>query len=229
MAETKKVTRKAKKESVDMNISVYDLTGKEVKQLTLSEEMFAADINPQVLAQYVRVYLANQRQGTASTKHRSEVVGTTKKVYRQKGTGNARHGSKKAPIFVGGGVQAGPKPRDYSLSMNKKQKRQALFAALTKKAQEGVIAGLANEAVDMKVKTKDFAAFITKAGYENTKTLVVLPELKKSGLVLSARNVPNVELVQVTNINPYMLLNTKKVVFVEDALTKLADHFLKQS
>ena len=84
MAETKKVTRKAKKESVDMNISVYDLTGKEVKQLTLSEEMFAADINPQVLAQYVRVYLANQRQGTASTKHRSEVVGTTKKYIVKK-------------------------------------------------------------------------------------------------------------------------------------------------
>lgn len=228
MATTKKTTtRKAKKETTATQIAVYDLTGKEVKQLTLPEAMFSADVNPQIIAQYTRVYLANQRQGNASTKHRSEVVGSTKKIYRQKGTGNARHGARKAPIFVGGGVQAGPKPKDFSLSMNKKQKRQALFASLTMKAQEGAIAGVTNEAVDMKIKTKDFATFLNKAGCEAVKTLVVMPEVKKNGLVLSARNIPNIELVQATNINPYMLLISKKIIFVEDALTTLEDHFLK--
>lgn len=230
MAETtKKVTSKKQEESASLQISVYDLSGKEVKQIDLSKDLFDTKINKQLLAQYMRVYLANQRQGTASTKHRSEVVGSTKKIYRQKGTGNARHGSRKAPIFVGGGVQAGPKPRDYSLSMNKKQKRQALLASLSLKAQEGAITGLANEAVDMKIKTKDFATFISKSGHDNVKTLVVLSEVKKNGLVMSARNIENITIAQATTINPYMLLNSKKIIFVEDALTKLEDHFLKNN
>lgn len=226
---TKKVTSKKPKQEVSLQIAVYDLTGKEVKQISLSKDLFDTKVNKQVLAQYMRVYLANQRQGTASTKHRSEVVGSTKKIYRQKGTGNARHGARKAPIFVGGGVQAGPKPRDYSLNMNKKQKRQALFASLSVKAQEGAIAALANEAVDMNIKTKDFATFISKSGHENVKTLVILPEVKKNGLVMSARNIENITIAQATTINPYMLLNSKKIIFVEDALTKLEDHFLKNN
>lgn len=231
MEETKKVTRKKKEEvKADVvSIAVYDLTGKEVKQLSLSEELFSAKINKQILAQYMRVYLANQRQGNASTKHRSEVVGSTKKIYRQKGTGNARHGSRKAPIFVGGGVQAGPKPKDFSLSMNKKQKRQALYASLTMKAQEGSISAMVNDVMDMNTKTKDFAAFINKVGCDNVKTLIIMPELKKTGLVLSARNIPSIELVQASTINPYMLLNSKKIIFIEDALSKLEEHFLKNN
>lgn len=228
---TKKVTiRKAKvNQEVSMNISLFDVTGKEVKQISLSEKLFNATVNKQVLAQYMRVYLANQRQGNASTKDRKEIVGSTKKIYKQKGTGNARHSSRKAPIFVGGGVQGGPKPKDFSLNINKKQKKQALLASLTLKAQEGSVAAMVNDVLDMKIKTKEFASFMGTVGYTDSKTLIVLPEMKKNNLVLSTRNIPNVTLIQAANINPYILLNSRKIIFIEDSLSKLEDHFLNNN
>src|SRR3989338_9847754 len=107
----------------------------------MPKEIFAVEASPRLLAQYVRVYLANRRQGTASAKTRAEVKGSTRKIYKQKGTGKARHGDIKAPIFIGGGVVGGPIPRDFSLKFNKKQKRKVLFYALTLKLKQKDIFG----------------------------------------------------------------------------------------
>ena len=130
--ETKKTqTRNVQK--TGLNIDVFDIKGKNVGSISLPESIFKAKVNPQVVAQAVRVYLANQRQGTSSTKTRGEVQGSTRKIYRQKGTGRARHGSIRAPIFVHGGVAFGPKPRDFSLKIPSKIKQQALFSAFSSK------------------------------------------------------------------------------------------------
>src|SRR3989339_216040 len=110
------------KKNITLSVRVFSIDGKEKKTIELNKNIFDVKVSPSLLAQAVRVYLANQRAGTASSKTRSEVVGSTRKIYRQKGTGKARHGSLKAPIFVGGGVVGGPKPRDFSLKINKKQK-----------------------------------------------------------------------------------------------------------
>jgi large subunit ribosomal protein L4 len=131
-------------------------TIKKEKIIDFPKEMFESIENKPLLAQAVRVYLANQRQGNASTKTRGEVHGTTKKVYKQKGTGRARHGAKKAPIFVGGGIAGGPKPRDYSLKLNKQQKKIALICALTLKRNEKKLFVLENG-------TKDTRFYINNA------------------------------------------------------------------
>ncbi len=228
--EIKKVTKtpkatkpEPKKQSIEAQ--VVDLKGKETRKLALNEELFGKKDNPALIAQYVRVYLQNQRQGTVSTKTRSEVVGTTKKIYRQKGTGGARHGSKKAPIFVGGGVTFGPKPREFALSMNKKQKKQALFIALSSKAKEQAIKVLDDKVEDMKPNTKTIAAFINAIKVTGKKVMFVMPQVSRNGFVLSVRNIPNVEIMQASTINPYAVLNTKQLIFVGDALTKLEEHF----
>lgn len=227
MVNTKSDLKKEKKvEQPNLAIALLDLTGKELKQIELDKQIFDVKVNKALIAQYMRVYHANQRQGNASTKFRSEVIGSTKKIYRQKGTGNARHGARKAPIFVGGGVQGGPKPKDFGLKLNKKQKKQALLATLSLRAKEGAITGLDNAAFDMKPKTKDIVSFMSKAGLANKKTLFILPEIKKNGFVLSTRNIDKVELIPVTTINPYILFTHKQIVFTEEALNKLKDHFL---
>src|SRR3990172_10626024 len=147
MPKIKKTKKEVRKKNVKagLTLPVYGVDGKEKTPADLQKEIFSVEVNPRLLAQYVRVYLANQRQGNASTKTRGEVTGSTRKIYRQKGTGNARHGSIKAPIFVGGGITFGPKPRDYSLKMNKKQKTLALFSSLTVKANDKEIFALQDE------------------------------------------------------------------------------------
>jgi large subunit ribosomal protein L4 len=226
-AEVKQTTKKQTKTTKSsLEIPVYDVTGKEVKTISLSKDIFGAEANKHLIAQYVRVYLVNQRQGTVSTKTRSEVTGTTKKIYRQKGTGNARHGSKKAPIFVGGGVTFGPQPREHMLKMNKKQKKQALFTALSMQAQNGSVYAVASEVAAMKPKTKDITGLLKNIGLAEKKVLVIVPELTKNGLVLSSRNISNIELVPATTINPYMILNHQATIFVEDALVVMEKHFL---
>ena len=220
-----KEVKKNVQSKVSQLISVFDITGKEVKSIELPKELFGVEPNPKLIAQYMRVFQTNQREGNASTKTRSEVTGTTKKVYRQKGTGNARHGSKKAPIFVGGGVAFGPQPKDFMLKMSKKQKRKALVVSLSMKAQEGNMYGFTNEMIDMKPKTKELSSLFKTIGLQEKKTLVVLPEIKESGFVLSVRNIPNVEIVQATSINPYILLRHEVTIFIEGALVLMEQHF----
>lgn len=218
---TPKVEKKATLEA-----QVFDMKGKASGTVNLREEIFGKKENKALIAHYMRVYLTNQRQGTVATKTRSEVVGTTKKIYRQKGTGGARHGSRKAPIFVGGGVTFGPQPREFSLSMNKKQKRQALFVALSTKAKENAVRILTEDGADMKPKTKVIADFINAVKIEGKKILFVLPKVTRNGFVLSARNIPEVEIVQADTINPYAVLHTKELIFVGDAMKKLEEHFI---
>ncbi len=227
---TKKVAKVAKaavSKEVGLSIPVYTLKGTEEKKLDLPKELFDVKESPRLIAQYVRVYLANQRQGNASTKHRGEIIGTTKKVYRQKGTGNARHGSTKAPLFVGGGVDGGPKPTDHSLKMNKKQKRKALVVALSMKTRENGVIAIGNDVTSMQPKTKEFSEFLKMIGLVNKKALVIVSKAHE-GLRLSLRNVPKVEMISTTNLNPYTILTHEKVLFTEDALDVLSKLYLKK-
>ncbi len=220
-------TPKVKKETTGtMAIQMYDIAGKATESVSVSETVFGQEENKALISQYIRVYTINQRQGTVSAKTRAEVNGTTKKVWRQKGTGRARHSSDKAALFVGGGVTFGPKPRIFSKDMNKKQKKLALFIALSMKLKNKDIVGLDGASLTMKPKTKDVSQFLKKTEIEGNKILFVLPEMKKEGLVLSARNIKNIDMVQASTVNPYEILNHGKVVFVGDAVQKLEAHFL---
>lgn len=225
----RKASVKKKIPVLGLKLRVVDLNGKEKESLELPKEIFSVKTNPALLAQYVRVYLANQRQGNASTKTRSEVAGSTRKIYRQKGTGRARHGARTAPIFVGGGIFAGPKPKDWSLKINKKQKRKALFGALTLKNKEGHIVGLTTASLKVEPKTKIVAGFLKKLGSLSKKTLFVLPKIEKNNFILAARNLENVELVDAKSVNPYLILKSQTIVLVKDSLSVMSEHFLKKN
>lgn len=212
-----------------LTMKVLDLKGKEIKEIALKKEIFASPVNERLIAQYVRVYLANQRQGTASTKMRGEVVGSTRKIYRQKGTGKARHGDIRAPIFVGGGVTFGPKPRDYSLKMNKKQQKKALFDSLTLKYKNNQIEGLEDGFLKIEPKTKVLYLFLKQTNNNKRKTLLVLPKIEKNNLILASRNIPNLVIVAADSINAYNVLNSEKIFFVEKALELFVNHFFKKN
>lgn len=224
MPRIKKIQKEEK--NLDLMIKVYDISGKETGKLELPKEIFSVEVNPILIAQYVRVYLANQRQGNAATRTRSEVTGSTRKIYRQKGTGKARHGDIKAPIFVGGGIVGGPKPRDYSLKINKKQKRKALFSALTLKCKENKIIGLSNDFIKIKPKTKIFANFLNQLKLSKTKNLLVIPKIEKNNLLLAVRNLPNMNFLDATLINAYDILKYNYIFIIEEALTVINKHFL---
>jgi len=217
----------AKKAVLGAVVKVYDLNGKEGKTVELPKEIFKTNVNPKLLAQYVRVYLANQRQGTASAKTRGDVVGSTRKIYRQKGTGKARHGDIKAPIFVGGGVVGGPRPRDYSLKINKKQSTKALLCALSLKQKENNIVGLEDNALKTKPKTKIIAGFFKNTNISETGSLLILPKMEKNNLVLAARNIAGLDLVEALSLNAFEVLRAKKLIFVEKALEVLKKHLIK--
>lgn len=229
-AEVKKVevavVQPVKKKEVNLTLDVFDLDGKVAGKVSLSEVMFGDSVNKNLLAQAVRVYLANKRQGTASTKTRGEVDGSTRKIYRQKGTGRARHGSVRAPIFVKGGVVFGPKPRDYSLVLPKKMKRKALFSALSAKVLEGevkVLQGLEK----IEPKTKHFAGVLQKLGLtdKKKKVLLVTPasvdNVKRAG-----RNIEGVSFLQAKQLNAYDVLKNKNLLFMKESLTEMEKYFL---
>ena len=217
--ENKKDVKKQKKET-GISILKYFIDGKK-EDLPLDKKIFNIKINPKNLALYVRVYLANQRQGTASTKTRSEVSGSTRKIYRQKGTGRARHGDIKAPIFVGGGVVFGPKPRDYSLKLNKKQKKKALLEALVYQFKQGNLLIFDNEFLKIKPKTKNLSSFLEKNDLAKEKKLIVLPKMEKNNLILAGRNIPNLNFTSLESLNAYKLLVAQRVIFLEEAFNNL--------
>ncbi len=192
--------------------------------MTVSGTIFGQKENNPLIAQYMRVYLQNQRQGTVSTKSRGEVAGTTMKMYRQKGTGRARHGSGKEPIFVGGGVAFGPKPREFSKNLNKKQKKQALYISLSMKAKQKSVMALVKESLSIKPKTKKVADLLKTLKLEGKKVLFIVPKLEKDGFVLSTRNIASATLSGATNLNPYMVFDNEAIIFVGDALTTLENH-----
>jgi len=215
-------------ENSPLNVAVYDTTGKEVDTIDLPAELFGAKVNPVLMAQAVRVYLANQRQGTASTKTRGEVRGSTRKIYRQKGTGRARHGGVRAPIFVKGGIAHGPKPQDHSLAMPKKMKRAALFSALTAKLagnQVRIVSGI--EA--LAPKTKLVMGALNNFGLSDKKAKVlVVTAIDTEAIIRSGRNLKGVTITAADRINTYEVLNTKSLVLMKEAVERLQEVFGKK-
>ncbi|HHH54687.1 MAG TPA: 50S ribosomal protein L4 [Bacteroidetes bacterium] len=203
-----------------MKINVLDTNGKELgRQVELPDALFGVEPNEHAVYLAVKQYLASQRQGTHSARERGEVRGSTRKIKRQKGTGTARAGSIKNPLFRKGGRVFGPRPRKYNLKLNKKVKRLARASALTVKAQKDAIIVLEDFSFD-KPKTKEYANVLKNLGLQDSKVLHLVGENDKV-LFLSSRNVPKVNLKQVSNLNTYEVLNSDKLVFFESAVEKL--------
>ena len=199
-----------------MELAVYNTLGKETgKKVVLSDAVFGVEANDHAIYLDVKQYLANQRQGTHKSKQKNEVAGSTKKLKRQKGTGGARAGSIKSPLFPGGGRVFGPVPRDYSFKLNKKLKRLARRSALTYKAQAGAISVIENLQMEAP-KTKQVVALTEALKVTNKKVLLVLPE-GNVNLQLSCRNIPSVKPILAENINTYEVMNANVLVMVEGA------------
>lgn len=199
-----------------MEVPVMNMAGEQVDQVELSPIIFEAKINRGLMHQALVRQLANARQGTHKAKTRGEINRTTAKWYRQKGTGRARHGSRRAPIFVGGGVAHGPKPRDYSKEMPRKMRRAALRSALTIKAQTGNLVVVDKLQVGAP-RTKEMSAALTKLAGDNS-VLLLLPASGDNNVVLSARNLRDVKLLSDTYLNVRDLLGYEKVVLSLDSL-----------
>ena len=200
-----------------MELSVLNINGQETgKKVTLNDAICGIEPNDHVIYLDVKQYLANQRQGTAKSKERSEMSGSTRKLGRQKGGGGARRGDINSPVLVGGARVFGPKPRDYSFKLNKKVKILARKSALTYKAQENAIIVVDQFNLEAP-KTKDFLNIAKNLKVEGKKTLVVLPEINKN-VYLSARNLQKAEVMRANDINTYKVLNADVLVIAEDSL-----------
>ena len=200
-----------------MEVSVLDIKGQETgRKVALNDAVFGIEPNYHVLYLDVKQYLANQRQGTAKSKERSEMSGSTRKLGRQKGGGGARRGDINSPVLVGGARVFGPKPRDYRFKLNKKVKILARKSALSYKAQESAIVMLEDFTFEAP-KTKEFLSIIKNLKIEGKKVLFVLPESNKN-VYLSARNLQRAEVILASNVNSYKVLNADVVVITEKSL-----------
>jgi large subunit ribosomal protein L4 len=200
-----------------MELAVYNTSGKETsKKVSLDAEVFGIEPNDHAIYLDVKQYLAQQRQGTHKAKERGEITGSTKKVKKQKGTGTARFGNIKNPLFKGGGKVFGPRPRNYGFKLNKKVKRLARKSALAYKAKESNITVLDGLKLDAP-KTKDFISVLNNLNINNTKTLIVLGN-HDNNVYLSSRNVASSTVTTAAELNTYDILNAKKLVIAEDAL-----------
>ena len=202
------------------NLKVLDMTGKEVGEITLSDAVFAAEINEAVLHTAVKFYLANQRQGTQSTLTRSEVSGGGKKPWRQKGTGRARQGSTRSPQWTHGGIALGPKPRCYRMTLNKKVKRIAMQSALSSKVADGNMI-VVSEIKNAQYKTKTMASMLKALGSEK-KALVVLPTNDEM-TVKSLANIAGVKVAYVNTLNVFDILNCDKFIVAKEAAEKIQE------
>ena len=201
------------------NVSVFNMEGKEVGTIELNDAVFGVEINENLVHQAVVLQLANNRQGTQKAKTRSEVSGGGRKPWRQKGTGHARQGSTRAPQWTGGGVVFAPVPRDYSFKMNKKEKRAALKSALTSKVQGSSLI-VVDELKFDEIKTKNFTNVMNNLKVE--KGLVVIAD-NDINVVMSARNVADVDTTLVNTINVYDVMKAKTVVLTKDAVAKIEE------
>ncbi|MDO4196181.1 MAG: 50S ribosomal protein L4 [Prevotellaceae bacterium] len=205
-----------------MEVSVLNINGQETgRKVVLNDAIFGIEPNDHVLYLDVKQYLANQRQGTAKSKERSEVSGSTRKLGRQKGDGGARRGDINSPVLIGGGRVFGPKPRDYRFKLNQKVKVLARKSALTYKAQENAIIVVEDFNIDAP-KTKEFVAITKNLKVEGKKTLVVLPEENKN-VYLSARNLEKATVMGAASINAYKVLNADVLVLAESSLAKIEE------
>ena len=200
-----------------MEQSVLNIKGQETgRKVTLNESIFGIEPNDHVLYLAVKQYMGNQRQGTAKSKERSEMSGSTRKLGRQKGGGGARHGDINSPLLRGGGRVFGPKPRDYRTKLNKKVSQLARRSALTYKAQENAIIVLEDFTLDAP-KTKEFVNIAKNLKIDGKKLLLVMPDTNKN-VYLSARNLQRAEVIEANNVNTYKILNADVLVITENSL-----------
>ena len=201
------------------NVSVYNMEGKEVGTMELNDAVFGVEINEHLVHAVVVAQLANKRQGTQKAKTRSEVSGGGRKPWRQKGTGHARQGSTRAPQWTGGGVVFAPTPRDYTIKLNKKERRLALKSVLTAKVQENNFIVLDELKLD-EIKTKKFQAVLDNLNVN--KAMIVLNENDKN-VVMSAKNIPNVITAQTNTINVYDILKYNTMIVTKAAVETIQE------
>ncbi|WP_073095492.1 50S ribosomal protein L4 [Cyclobacterium lianum] len=203
-----------------MELAILKQTGEDTgRKVTLSEEIFSVEPNDHAIYLDVKQYLANKRQGTHKSKERAEISGSTKKIKKQKGTGGARAGSIKSPVFRGGGRVFGPKPRDYSFKLNKKLKQLARKSALSYKAKDNSLVILEDLVFDAP-RTKDYIKLLSNLSLSDKKTLLVVGE-NNQNVYLSSRNLQKAKVRNVNDLNTYELLDADSLVFCEGALSKL--------
>jgi large subunit ribosomal protein L4 len=207
----------SKKTTDSLNIPVYSLLGKEAGTISLPKEIFGQKVSKSLLSQALRVYTTNQKTFTAKTKTRGEVAGSTAKIFRQKGTGRARHGSIMAPIFVGGGIVFGPRPRNVRLELPKKMKKAALVAALSDKTQNAAVMALSG-LEKASGKTKEMAGLMNKL---NTKSALLVTGEKQDNVVHGVKNIPGIDVLPVNLINAYEVLKHQTLLVTKEALDKL--------
>lgn len=211
----KKVVRRTK--ASGLSVSVYSLAGRAAGTMVLPKEVFGNVVNKALLAQALRVYMTNQKTFTASTKTRGEVIGSTAKIYRQKGTGRARHGAITAPIFVGGGIVFGPKPRKVRLDLSKRMKKQALLSALSTKAKDLSVLGVSG-LEKATGNTREMFKLLQKF---NSKSALIVTAQKVDNVVRAARNIPGVSVLPVNQLNAYEVLRHKILLITKDAVEVL--------
>ncbi len=203
-----------------MKVIVYQNSGKKTKKkVELIDEIFAIEPNDHAIYLDVKQYLANQRHGTHKSKERADIAGSTRKIKRQKGTGTARAGSIKSPLFRGGGRAFGPRPRDYSFKLNKKLKMLARKSALSYKSKEEGIMVLEDFNFEAP-RTKEYLKMLTSLELENKKTLLVLPETNRN-VLLSSRNLPKAKVTTVDSLNTYDLLHADSLLISESSVEKI--------
>jgi len=203
-----------------MEISVYNIKGEDTgKKVTLEDGVFGIEPNDHIIYMDVKQHMANKRQGTAKAKERSEVSGSTRKLGRQKGGGGARRGDINSPVLVGGGRVFGPKPRDYSFKLNKKEKILARRSALSYKLKEDAITVIEDFTFEAP-KTKEFLAIVKNLKIENKKLLVVLPQ-NDDTVYLSARNMQRMNVTTVSELNTYKVLDAAHLVLLEGSVNAI--------
>lgn len=203
-----------------MNIAILNIKGEDTgRKAKLDDKVFKIEPNDHAIYLVVKQYLAKQRQGTHKSKERAEIVGSTKKVKKQKGTGTARMGSVKSPLLRGGGRAFGPKPRDYGFKLNKKLKALARKSALSYKIKEKDLTVVENFSLD-NPKTKSYLEILNSLSLTDKKTLMVIPESDKN-IVLSGRNIPKAKVALASDINTYDVLNADKLILCEGSIEKI--------
>ncbi|MFD2553827.1 MULTISPECIES: 50S ribosomal protein L4 [Sphingobacterium] len=209
-----------------MEVNVLNLSGKETgAKVQLPESVFGVTPNDHAIYLDVKQYLANQRQGTHKSKQRNEIAGSTRKLHKQKGTGGARAGSIKSPLFNGGGRVFGPQPRDYSFKLNKKLKQLARKSALSYKAQENNVVVLDAVSFDT-IKTKNYVSLVNALNVADEKTLLVLPAYDNN-VYLSSRNLKKAKVVVASDLNTYDVLNATKLLLTADSVKTLEEALAK--
>ena len=221
----KTLPKKTEKKDLGLSAPLYKQNGEKAGKIKLNAEIFGAKINEALMTQAVKVYLANQRRGTASTKTRGEVSGGGSKPWRQKGLGRARAGSSRTPHWRGGGVVNGPKPKSFTLELPKKMKRKALFSALSSKAKgESIV--VVDQISFKEPKTKLAAKMISNLPVKEKNLFII--EGGNRNAQKSLRNLPNIEVKDIQNLNTFEVLNEDILIFTKNVLSKMEELYLKE-